>query len=98
MMKQIYRRESETTEYHYSTDDESLRIIVSETDQSNCCSEICSRRSSSGLQPTLHKVGRVEEESKARSMEDLRGKMRLIDKRTEFLLHNQSVSMDCAEN
>ena len=31
---------SETTEYdsHYSTDDESLRMIFSSTDQSNCCS------------------------------------------------------------
>ena len=92
------RRESETTEYDYSTDDESLRMIFSETDQSKCCSEICSIRSSNGSQPALHRVGRVEEESKARSMEDLRGKMSLIDKRNKFLLHNQSVSLDCTEN
>ena len=80
------RHESETTEYDCSTDDESLRMIFSETDQSNCCSEICSRRSSSGSQPALHRVGRLEEE--ARSMKDLRDKMRLIDKRKKFLLHN----------
>ena len=96
--EEIKRHESETTEYDCSTDDESLRMIFSETDQSNCCSEICSRRSSSGSQPALQRVGREEEESKARSMEDLRGKMRLIDKRKKFLLHNQSVSLDCAEN
>ena len=29
----IRRRESETTEYDYSTDDESLRMLMSETDQ-----------------------------------------------------------------
>ena len=92
------RRESETTEYDYSTDDESLRMIFSETDQSNCCSEICSIRSSSGSQPALHRVGREEEESKARSMEDLRGKMRLIDRQRKFLLHNQSVSLDCGDD
>ena len=91
------RRESETTEYDYSTDDESLRMMFSETDQSNCCSEICSRRSSSGSQPALHRLDRAEEESKARSMEDLRGKMKLIDKSKKFLLHNQSVSLDCPE-
>ena len=92
------RRESETTEYDYSTDDESLRMIFSETDQSNCCSEICSRRSSSGSQPSLYRVGTEEEESKARSMEDLRGKMRLINRRRKFLLHNQSVSLDCGDD
>ena len=96
--EEVERRESETTEYDYSTDDESLRMIFSETDQSNCCSEICSRRSSSGSQPAMHRGGREEEESKARSMEDLRGKMRLIDRRKKFLLHNQSVSLDCGDN
>ena len=82
----------ETTECDYSTDDESPRMIFSQTDQSNYCSEICSIRSSNGSQPALH---RVEEESKARAMEDLRGK---IDKRKKFLLQNQSVSLDCPEN
>ena len=80
------RLESEKTEYDYSTDDKSLRMIFSETDQSNCCSEICSIRSSSGSQLALQRVGKVEEESKARSMEDLRGKMRLIDNRKKILL------------
>lgn len=96
--EEVERRESETTEYDYSTDDESLRMIFSETDQSNTCSEICSRRSSSGSQPAIHRLGREEEESKARSMEDLRGKMRLIGRRKKFLLHNQSVSLDCGDN
>ena len=92
------RRESETTEYDYSTDDESIRMILSETDQSNCCSEIWSRRSSSGSQPALHRMGREEEESKARSMEDLRGNMRLIDRQRKFLLRIQSLSLDCGDN
>ena len=92
-------RESETTEYDYSTDDESLRMIFSETDQSGCCSEICSRRSSSGSHPMIHRVGvgKSEEDAKARSMEDLRGKMRLIDRRKKFILHNHSVSLDCGD-
>ena len=34
------RLESEKTEYDYSTDDKSLRMIFSETDQSNCCCNI----------------------------------------------------------
>ena len=62
----------ETTEYDISTDDESLRMIFSSTDQviqdkyiiiynsmfqSNCCSELCSRRSSMGSYPALHNQG-----------------------------------------
>ena len=94
----IKRRESENTEYSCSTDSESLRIIFSETDQSNCCSEICSRRSSSGSQPNINEAGLEHPESaKSRSMEDLRGRMKLIDRRTMFLQHNQSVSLDCGE-
>ena len=94
----IRRRESETTEYSGSTDSESLRFIFSSTDQSNCCSEICSRRSSSGSQPNINKEGEWQQESaKSRSMEDLRGRMKLMDKRTKFLHNNQSVSLDYVE-
>ena len=88
------RRESETTEYDNSTDDESLRMIFSSTDQSNCCS----RRSSYGSQPTIYRANNVHDNSKSRSMEDLRSKMKLIDRRRKFLLQNQSVSLDCGEN
>merc|ERR1712098_397023 len=35
---QMKRMESETTSYDWSTDSESLRNMLSETDQSNCCS------------------------------------------------------------
>ena len=93
----IRRRESEGTEYSCSTDSESLRFIFSETDQS-CCSEICSRRSSSGSQPNINKDGTEPQgSSKSRSMEDLRGRMQLMDKRTKFLHNNQSVSLDYVE-
>ena len=94
----IRRRESETTEYSDSTDSESMRLIFSSTDQSNCCSEICSRRSSSGSQPNIYKEGEWHQESaKSRSMEDLQGRMKLMDKRTKFLYNNQSVSLDYVE-
>ena len=80
------RRESETTEYSCSTDSESQGIIFSQTDcQSNWCSEVCLRRSSSGSQPNINEAG---------SMEDLRGQMKLIDRRRNFLQHNQSISLD----
>jgi len=95
----IFRGESETTEYDGSTDDESLRLFFSETDQSNCCSEICSRRSSSGSQPSL--LLAAQEDEKSRSTEDLidlRGKMKLVEKRRKMFQQKQSVSLDCGEN
>ena len=110
---------SETTEYDCSTDDsESLRLIYSSTDQSNCCSgikyqiflvkifflneifsaEICSRRSSSGSYPALHRVGgKREPESRSRSQEDLSSKMNLIERRKRLLLNHQSASLDLAD-
>ena len=112
---------SETTEYDCSTDDsESLRLIYSSTDQSNCCSglrvkwnilineifsaEICSRRSSSGSYPALHRVGgrvKTETESRSRSQEDLStlsSKINLIERRKRLLLNHQSASLDLADN
>ena len=94
----IFRGESETTEYDGSTDDESLRLFFSETDQSNCCSEICSRRSSSGSQPSL--LLTAQDDEKSRSTEDLidlRGKMKLVEKRRKMFQQKQSVSLDCGE-
>ena len=91
------RGESETTEYDISTDDESLRHFFSETDQSACCSEICSRRSSSGSQPNL--LLKAHEDEMSRSTEDiidLRGKMKLVEKRRMMFKQKQSVSLDCA--
>ena len=74
----IRRRESETTEYDYSTDDESLRMLMSETDQvthpmtpqchphvqSAGCSGLGSRQSSSGSQANLGQPR--EEDNRAR--------------------------------
>ena len=94
----IFRGESETTEYEGSTDDESLRLFFSETDQSNCCSEICSRRSSSGSQPSL--LLPTLEDEMSRSTEDLidlRGKMKLVEKRRKMFQQKQSLSLDCGE-
>ena len=98
----------EPTDFDCSTDDDSLRMIFSSTDQSNCCSEICSRRSSAGSYPTINRVGarpgpalaagqhdgQGEEGVRSRSQEDLRSKMRLIQRRKKFLMNNQSVSLD----
>merc|ERR1711874_746909 len=67
----MFRGESETTEYDVSTDDESLRLFFSETDQSNCCSEICSRRSSAGSQPSLLVTCPEPHTERSRSTEDL---------------------------
>ena len=94
----IFRGESETTEYDGSTDDESLRLFFSETDQSNCCSEICSRRSSSGSQPSLLLPAHEDEVSRStEDLIDLRGKMRLVEKRRKMFQQKQSVSLDCGE-
>ena len=95
----------EPTDFDCSTDDDSLRMIFSSTDQSNCCSEICSRRSSAGSYPTINRVGgrpglqggqeQGEEGARSRSQEDLRqSKMKLIERRKKFLMNNQSVSLD----
>jgi len=95
----IIRGESETTEYDFSTDDESLRLFFSETDQSACCSEICSRRSSASSQPSLLIITSKEDE-RSRSTEDLidlRGKMKLVEKRRKMFQQKQSVSLDCGE-
>ena len=94
----IFRGESETTEYDGSTDDESLRLFFSETDQSNCCSEICSRRSSSGSQPSLLLPAHEDEVSRStEDLIDLRGKMRLVEKRRKMFQQKQSVSLDCGD-
>jgi len=108
--EKVPRRESETTEYDCSTDDDSLRLIFSETDHSTCCSvtesELCSRRSSSGSQPNIaKKVARLgagpplleEDDGKSRSMEDLRRQLKLVEKRRKFLECNTSISLDCAD-
>jgi hypothetical protein len=92
------RGESETTEYDGSTDDESLRLFFSETDQSTCCSEICSRRSSSGSQPSLLLAAHEDEVSRStEDLIDLRGKMKLVEKRRMMFQQKQSVSLDCGE-
>ena len=92
----MFRGESETTEYDGSTDDESLRLFFSETDQSNCCSEICSRRSSSGSQPSLLLAACEDEMSRStEDMIDLRGKMKLVEKRRKMFQQKKSVSLDC---
>ena len=94
----IIRGESETTEYDFSTDDESLRLFFSETDQSACCSEICSRRSSAGSQPNLLVAGHDTERSRStEDLIDLRGKIKLVEKRRRMFQQKQSVSLDCAE-
>jgi len=93
----LKRLESENTEYSCSTDSESLRYIFSETDQS-VGSEICSRRSSSGSQPSIDKHGAgLHGRGRSWSMEDLQGRKKLLDKR-KILVHNsQSVSLDYVE-
>ena len=94
----IFRGESETTEYDGSTDDESLRLFFSETDQSNCCSEICSRRSSSGSQPSLLLPAHEDEVSRStEDLIDLRGKIKLVEKRRKMFQQKQSVSLDRGE-
>lgn len=92
----IARRESETTEYDCSTDDESLRFLMSETDQSAACSGLCSRQSSSGSQHNLHT--REEEERPSRSMEDVRAARELMEKRKKFRQNKVSVSLDHCED
>ena len=94
----IFRGESETTEYDGSTDGESLSLFFSETDQSNCCSESCSRRDSSGSQPSL--LLTAHEDEMSRSTEDLidmRGKMKLVEKRRMMFQQKKSMSLDCGE-
>lgn len=92
----IARRESETTEYDCSTDDESLRFLMSETDQSAGCSGLCSRQSSSGSQHNLQ--AREEEERPSRSMEDVRAARELMEKRKKFRQNKVSVSLDHCED
>ena len=93
----LKRLESENTEYSGSTDSESLRYIFSETDQS-VGSEICSRRSSSGSQPSIDKHGVVwQRGGRSWSMEDLHGRKKLQDKRTRFAQNSQSMSLDFVE-
>ena len=63
--------------------------------------EICSRRSSSGSYPALHRVGgkvKTETESRSRSQEDLSTKINLIERRKRLLLNHQSASLDLADN
>lgn len=63
--------------------------------------EICSRRSSSGSYPALHRVGgkvKTETESRSRSQEDLSSKINLIERRKRLLLNHQSASLDLADN
>lgn len=92
----MFRGESETTEYDISTDDESLRLFFSETDQSNCCSEICSRRSSSGSQPGLLLTKHEDEVSRStEDLIDMRGRMKLVEKRRKMFQQKKSISLDC---
>ena len=77
------------------------RLFFSETsggDQSACCSEICSRRSSAGSQPGHLLVAGPDERSRStEDLIDLRGKIKLVEKRRRMFQQKQSVSLDCAE-
>ena len=88
----MFRSESGTTEYE--TDDESLRLFFSETDQSNCCS----RRSSSGSQPSLLFVAPEDEISRStEDLSNLKGKIKLVEKRRKMFQQKKSISLDCGE-
>ena len=73
------------------------RLFFSETDQSACCSEICSRRSSAGSQPNLLVAGPDERSRSTEDLIDLRGKIKLVEKRRRMFQQKQSVSLDCGE-
>ena len=73
------------------------RLFFSETDQSACCSEICSRRSSAGSQPNLLVAGPDERSRSTEDLIDLKGKMKLVEKRRRMFQQKQSVSLDCGE-
>ena len=92
----IVRGESETTEYDISTDDESLRLFFSSAEQSACCSEICSRRSSSVSQAGFLAPHEDEVSRSTEDLVDMRSRMKLVEKRRKMFKQKQSVSLDCA--
>ena len=89
------RHDSDMTDFDYSTDDESIRLFFSETDQSEICSEISTRRSSYGSHNDVSDKLGMGEGSRPRSTEDLRQR---IKSHRRLLLQHQSVSLDYTES